>query len=146
MALLAPASRCRNYMTGQANGSDTASMAMTGQAECSETASLAVTAGKGFKDGLLGRNRTSRGTNGTSSEGAVAFAAASGRAVAVTATFEGAGELCAAQTHKMVVAIKGSTVNGGRTFETTGLGTTSLEPPHLGGLRPPNLGPLAMFS
>lgn len=101
-------------------------MAITGKAESSETASLAVTAGKGFKDGLIGFNRTSRGTNGTLSEGAVAVAAASGEAVEVTATSDGSRELCAAQTHKMVVAIKGSTVDGGRTFETTGLGTTSL--------------------
>lgn len=55
--------------------------------------------------------------------GSQAVAATSERAVAVGAS-GGAGEVCAAKTQKMVVAITGSTGNGGRTSKTTGLGST----------------------
>lgn len=50
--------------------------------------------------------------------------ATSGGVVADATTLEGPGKVCAAQTHKMVVAITGSAADGGRTSETTELGPT----------------------
>lgn len=69
------------------------------------------------------------------SKGSVAVAANSGGAVADAATSVGAGELCAAQIHKVATAIIGSADDGGRTSGTTRLGcagSTVLETTGLG--------------
>jgi len=60
---------------------------------------------------------------------------ASEDAVEDTATASGAVEQCVAQTHKMAAAITGSTADGERTSETTGLGTIGIAdsgPSHMG--------------
>lgn len=60
-------------------------------------------------------------------------------AAADTPASEGAADVCAAQTHKLAVAITGSTDDCGRTSRSTNLG-----PPNLEALRPLDLGVLVL--
>lgn len=48
----------------------------------------------------------------------------SGGVVVHATPLGGPGKVCAAQTHKVAFAITGSSADGGRTSETTGLGPT----------------------
>lgn len=82
-------------------------VAITGSTEGSEVASLAVVGqAEGSETVSLAVTRQKEGS----------------RVDAVTSG--GAEEVCAAQTHKMAVAITGSAEDSGRISRTTGLGTT----------------------